>query len=97
MGRSWEALTPSPIQFLPRTDKGIYGGGIVEEPEYEGMVAFTALVGIDDVTTTVVLANEAGWVIAWVMECLEKGILGKKTDPLALDFPGTWEGTHMIG
>ncbi|MFC1534981.1 aldehyde ferredoxin oxidoreductase N-terminal domain-containing protein, partial [Thermodesulfobacteriota bacterium] len=65
--------------------EGKYAGRIVDEPEYEGMAAFSALVGIDDVTTTLVLAsevdrlgfdcNESGWVIAWLMECYEKGIL----------------------
>jgi aldehyde:ferredoxin oxidoreductase len=68
--------------------EGKYTGREVEEPEYEGMAAFSSLVGIDDVTTTVVLANavdrlgidtnESGWVIAWVMECYEKRILTKE-------------------
>jgi len=62
--------------------EGKYSGRIVEEPEFEGMAAFSSLVGIDDVTTTVVLnsevdrlgmdVNESGWVLAWVMECFEK-------------------------
>ena len=77
--------------------EGKYAGRIVEEPDYEGLAAFSSLVGIDDVTTTVVLANavdrlgidtnESGWVIAWVMECYEKGILTKEdTDGLEM----TW-------
>ena len=74
---------------------GKYSGRIVEEPEYEGMSAFSGLVGIDDVTTTVVLnsevdrlgmdVNETGWVIAWVMECYEKRLLTRDdTDGLEM-------------
>jgi aldehyde:ferredoxin oxidoreductase len=77
--------------------EGKYAGRIVEEPEYEGMAACSSVVGIDDVATTVVLTNavdrlgmdinETGWVIGWVMECYEKGILTKKdTDGLEM----TW-------
>ena len=68
--------------------EGKYSGRVVEEPEYEGMSAFSGLVGIDDVTTTVVLnsetdrlgmdVNETGWVVAWVMECYEKRLLTSK-------------------
>jgi aldehyde:ferredoxin oxidoreductase len=68
---------------------GKYGHRQLEEPEYEQMAAFSSLIGIDDVTTTLVLAaevddlgmdaNEAGWVISWVMECYEKRILGKES------------------
>jgi aldehyde:ferredoxin oxidoreductase len=66
-------------------NEGKYSGRIVEEPEYEGMATFSSLVGIDDVTTTIVLnsevdrlgmdVNEMGWVLAWVMECFEKRLL----------------------
>jgi aldehyde:ferredoxin oxidoreductase len=68
--------------------EGKYRGRILEEPEYEGMASWSCLVGITDVDRTVALAgevdrlgmdtNEAGWVIAWVMECYEKGILRKE-------------------
>ncbi len=69
--------------------EGKYAGRVVEEPEYEGLASFSSLVGIDDMTTSTVLANEvdrlgldtneSGWVIAWVMECYEKGILNRDT------------------
>ncbi|MFC1869860.1 aldehyde ferredoxin oxidoreductase family protein [Chloroflexota bacterium] len=83
--------------------EGKYAGRIVEEPEYEGLAAFSSLVGIDDVTTTVVLAsevdrlgmdvNEAGWVIAWLMECYEKRILTREdTDGLQM----TWGNGEAI-
>jgi aldehyde:ferredoxin oxidoreductase len=75
--------------------EGKYRGRVVDEPEFEGMSAFSSLVGVDDVTTTVVLAseadslgmdvNESGWVIACVMECYEKRVItGKDTDGLEM-------------
>ena len=77
--------------------EGKYAGRKLEEPEFEGMSAFSALVGINDVTSTIVLANEVdhlgldvnetGWVIAWLMECYEKGIITKKdTDGLEMSW-----------
>ncbi len=67
--------------------EGKYAGRVMEEPEYEGMASWSSLVGITDVGTSIALANEvdllgmdtneSGWVIAWVMECYEKGLLGK--------------------
>jgi aldehyde:ferredoxin oxidoreductase len=75
--------------------EGKYIGRIVEEPEYETGAAFSALVGINDVTTSVLLAsevdrlgldgNETGWVMGWVIECYEKHILtGEDTDGLEM-------------
>jgi aldehyde:ferredoxin oxidoreductase len=68
--------------------EGKYAGRIFEEPEYEGMAACSSLIGVDDATTSVLLTseidrlgleiNETGWVIAFVMECYQKGILSKK-------------------
>jgi aldehyde:ferredoxin oxidoreductase len=88
---------------MSEVTEGKYAHRMLEEPEYEGLAAFSALVGIDDVTESVVLANEvdrlgfdtneAGWVIAWVMECYEKGILTKKdTDGLEM----TWGNCEAI-
>jgi aldehyde:ferredoxin oxidoreductase len=64
---------------------GKYAGRVFEEPEYECMASWSSLVGITDVSKSVLLSNEvdrlgmdtneAGWVIAWVMECYEKGLL----------------------
>jgi aldehyde:ferredoxin oxidoreductase len=87
---------------------GRYAGRTVEEPEYEGMAAFSALVGIDDVTTTVVLANQAdrlgmdvnevSWVLAWVMECYEKGILTKRdTDNIEMKWGNGEAIMAMLG
>jgi aldehyde:ferredoxin oxidoreductase len=76
---------------------GKYAGRIFEEPEYEGMAACSTLVGVEDVTMSLVLAseidrlgldaNEAGWVMGWAIDCYESGLLTKKdTDGLEL----TW-------
>jgi aldehyde:ferredoxin oxidoreductase len=73
---------------MMKITEGKYAGRIFEEPEYEAMAACSSLIGVDDVTTSVLLAseidrlglevNETGWVIAFVMECYERGILSKK-------------------
>ena len=81
----------------------IYAGVSVEEPVYECMAAWSSLVGITDVTTTIVLANavdrlgmdtnEAGWVIGWVIECYEKGLMTREdTDGLEM----TWGNGEAI-
>jgi len=83
--------------------EGKYAGLSLEEPEYEGMAAWSSQVGITDVTTTIVLANavdrlgmdtnEAGWVIGWLIECYEKGLLTKgDTDGLEM----TWGNGEAI-
>lgn len=76
---------------------GKHAGREVEEPEYEGLAAWSSQVGITDVVATVVLSdlvdrlgmdtNESGWVIGWVLECYEKGILtNEDTDGLEMDW-----------
>jgi aldehyde:ferredoxin oxidoreductase len=65
-----------------------FPGRILEEPEYEGMAAFSSEVGITDMVNTVLLAgeadrlgmdvNECGWVFGFLMECFEKGVITKK-------------------
>lgn len=59
--------------------------GVVEEPEYEQMAAWGPVIGQDDVKAAMMLSgltdrlglenNEAGWLVAWVMECFEKGLI----------------------
>lgn len=112
---SWEAISPLFFKVTPcwacsanhchtiRIPQGKYSGWEVEEPEFEGLSAFSALVGIDDVNTSVALAsqvdrlgmdvNESGWVFAWLMECYEKGIITKKdTDGLEM----TWGNGEAV-
>ncbi|MBN1849586.1 MAG: hypothetical protein JW932_13490 [Deltaproteobacteria bacterium] len=72
---------------MGRISGGKLLGREVEEPEYEAMSAWSTLVGISDPMESVSIANEvdrlglntneAGWVISWLMECYEKGILNK--------------------
>ncbi|MDI7259094.1 MAG: aldehyde ferredoxin oxidoreductase C-terminal domain-containing protein [Thermodesulfobacteriota bacterium] len=74
-------------KFMKVTE-GPYTGYEGEEPEYECMAAWGPVIGNTDPGAMVMLSNvtdrlgldtnEAGWVIAWVMECYEKGIFTQK-------------------
>ena len=65
--------------------EGPYAGYSGEEPEYEGMASMGAQIGVTEGGATVMLSNECdslgfdvnelGWVLGWVTECAEKGIL----------------------
>jgi aldehyde:ferredoxin oxidoreductase len=77
--------------------RGPYRGTIGEEPEYEAMVSYGPVIGNKDPAGAIVLGNEtdwlgldmneAGWLIAWVMECYEEGVFtSKDTDNLEM----TW-------
>jgi aldehyde:ferredoxin oxidoreductase len=67
--------------------EGPYAGFIGEEPEYEGAAAMSSLISQTDPAATIVLCNtidrlgmdinETGYLIGWLMECCEKGILTK--------------------
>jgi aldehyde:ferredoxin oxidoreductase len=83
--------------------EGKYKGLEIEEPEYEGMAANSGMIGIDDPAMTLVLCNtadrlgidvnETGWIMGWVMECYEKGILTKQdTDGLEM----TWGNGEAV-
>ncbi len=71
-------------KFMKVTE-GPYKGQEGEEPEYECMAAWGPVIGNTDPGAVVMLSdltdrlgldvNESGWVVAWVMECYEKGIL----------------------
>jgi aldehyde:ferredoxin oxidoreductase len=71
-------------KFMKVTE-GPYAGYEGEEPEYEGMAGWGPQIGNTDPGGFVKLSNvtdrlgmdtnEAGWVIGWVMECYEKGLL----------------------
>jgi aldehyde:ferredoxin oxidoreductase len=71
-----------------KVTEGAYAGVEAEEPEYESMAAWGSVIGNTDPGAMVMLSdvndrlgfdvNEAGWVVGWVMECYEKGILTKK-------------------
>ena len=64
---------------------------------YEGMASMGPLIGISDPTLSIVLAdwvdrlgmdvNETGWLVAWVMECFEKGyITSEELDGLEMNW-----------
>ncbi len=68
---------------------GPYAGGVVEGPEYETLFAFGSLCGNDNLAS-IMKANEicdrlgidtisAGNVIAFAMECYEKGLIAKES------------------
>ncbi len=73
-------------KFMKVTE-GPYTGYEGEEPEYECMAAWGPVIGNTDPGAMVMLTgitdrlgldvNEAGWVIGWVMECYEKGLLAR--------------------
>ncbi|MBA7625008.1 putative oxidoreductase YdhV [subsurface metagenome] len=68
--------------------EGPYTGMVMEEPEYEQFASWGPTIGQTDVTAAMMLSyevdrlgvdtNEAGWVIGFVMECYEKGILSQE-------------------
>ncbi|MCE5253994.1 MAG: hypothetical protein LLG45_07305 [Actinomycetia bacterium] len=67
--------------------EGPYTGFVGEEPEYEGTAEMGPLIGMTEPASTVYLCNlvdrlgfdinESGYLIAWLMECYEKGHLTK--------------------
>jgi aldehyde:ferredoxin oxidoreductase len=68
--------------------EGKYAGFVGDEPEYEQWAACGPCIGNPDRDAAFYLsnyvdrlgleANEAGWLIGWVMECYEKGILSRE-------------------
>ncbi len=72
---------------LMEVTEGPYAGFAGEEPEYEGMAEMGPLVGMIDPGATVMLCNlvdrlgfdvnESGYMVAWLMECYEKGLVQK--------------------
>jgi len=86
-----------------KIEKGPYAGLETEDPEYECAAAWGSLVGNNDFESAVFLSDladrlglnstEAGWTIALVIECYEKGILTEKdTDGLRM----TWGNVEAI-
>lgn len=65
--------------------EGPFAGFEGEEPEYEGLAGMGSVIGVTDPAAAIVLCNyvdrlgmdvnESGWVIGWVIECYEKGLL----------------------
>jgi aldehyde:ferredoxin oxidoreductase len=89
-----------------KVTEGPYSGYEGEEPEYEAMAAWGPQIGnkepgafvkLSDVTDRLGLdTNESGWVIGWVMECYEKGLLTlKDLDGLDMRW-GNVEAARML-
>jgi aldehyde:ferredoxin oxidoreductase len=71
--------------YTMEVTEGPYKGFVAEEPEYEAAAAFGSQIGQNDMGAVFYLTdlvdrlgldiNEAGWVLGWTMECIEKGII----------------------
>jgi aldehyde:ferredoxin oxidoreductase len=68
-----------------KVTEGPYAGFEGEEPDYESWAGWSSLIWQQDPGAAVVLANEvdglgmdtneSSWIIAWLMECFEKGLI----------------------
>ncbi len=68
--------------------EGPYKGYVGDEPEYEGLAAMSSVIGQTDPGAAVMLGdmtdrlgidvNESGYMLGFIMECYEKGILKKE-------------------
>jgi aldehyde:ferredoxin oxidoreductase len=92
---------------LIRIAHGPFAGCVGEEPEYETYASFGPLIGNTDLAGTIMLANyadrlgldgnESGWIIAWLMECYEKGIIDKElTDGLEMKWGDVEAAKNML-
>lgn len=89
-----------------KVTEGPFEGYEGEEPEYEQLAAFGPVIGQTDPGAAVMLSdlgdrlglevNECGWVLGWVMECYEKGLLTQRdTDGLEMTW-GNVEATITL-
>jgi aldehyde:ferredoxin oxidoreductase len=73
---------------IVKVTEGPYAGFEGEEPEYELVAGLGSQIGVSDPGAVTFLSNlvdrlgvdgnETGWLIGWIMECFEKGILKKE-------------------
>jgi len=89
-----------------KVTEGPYTGYTGKDPEYEQYAAWGPQIGVTDPGAAIVLSNEAdrlgmdanegGWLIGWVMECFEKGLLtSDDLDGLQMKW-GNVEGTRTL-
>lgn len=83
--------------------EGPYSGYVGEEPEYESWAAWTSLIDQRDPGAVVMLndttdrlgfdVNESGWLMSFLMECYEKGIISREdTDGIEM----TWGNVESV-
>lgn len=88
---------------LVRVSTGPYAGYEGKEPEYAHMAMWGPNIGVTDPGTVVMLCNvvdrlgleliETGWIISWMMECFQKGLLSKReTDGIEM----TWGNAEAV-
>jgi aldehyde:ferredoxin oxidoreductase len=86
-----------------KVTEGPYKGFEGEEPEYECLAGMGSQIGVTDAGSVVFLSNlvdrlgmdvnESSWIIGWLMECFEKGIL-KKSELDGLEM--TWGNVEAV-
>jgi len=74
---------------MMKITSGPYKDTVVEEPEYEQLAAWGPVIDNQDISSAMMLSgltdrlglenNESGWLLGWVMECYERGLLTKNT------------------
>jgi len=95
--------THSTIMMIP---EGSYVGEEIDEPEYEQLAAMGSVIDVKNVDSASMLSslvdrlgfdvNETGWLIGWVMECYERGLLTKQdVDGLEMNW-GNVEATKQL-
>jgi len=91
---------------LMTVTEGPYSGYSGAEPAYEQWAAWGPQIGVTDPAGAAMLSNEAdrlgfdcnegGWVVGWIMECYEKGLLSSKDlDGLEMTW-GNVEATRSL-
>jgi len=91
---------------LMKVTEGPYTGYSGKEPEYEQWAAWGPQIGVTDPGAVVMLSNEidrlgfdcneGAWIVGWVMECYEKGLLtAKDLDGLEMTW-GNAEATRAL-
>ncbi|MDQ1281615.1 MAG: Aldehyde ferredoxin oxidoreductase [Thermoproteota archaeon] len=82
---------------------GPYKDMIVEEPEYEQLAAWGPVIDLKEIDLAFMLSgttdrvglenNESGWLMGWLMECYQKGLI-KKSDLDGIEM--TWGNAEAV-
>ncbi|MCJ7610556.1 hypothetical protein MUP00_12990 [Candidatus Bathyarchaeota archaeon] len=94
------SLTHSTMMKIPY---GQYKDMVVEEPEYEQLAAWGPVIDLKEIDLAFMLAgttdrvgldnNESGWLMGWLMECYERGLI-KKNDLDGIEM--TWGNAEAV-